>query len=117
MQESPFHFYYSWSDLKVIQIIRDSILYGQFIGGVLGALFAIYIQESIQLQVTFVCMWLGAAWVSIPAFIIGFVKQKKYDSESVTIHKKIIRRIIMILFFMTMTSFVFASQLYKILNI
>jgi hypothetical protein len=85
MQESPFGFHYTWTDLQPVRALAITVLVAQVIGAVFGLIFG---QQSTWGEQ----IWCGGAIATFPAFLVGLVIQSRLRPGSIGQNLVMVRR-------------------------
>jgi hypothetical protein len=85
MQESPFGFSYSWADLQPIRALVTTVVVAQVIGGLLGLFLLRHDSHFMQL-------WIGAAILTFPAFLVGLKIQTRIRPGSIAENWTMVKR-------------------------
>jgi hypothetical protein len=86
MKDSAWGFEYTWADLQPVRALAVTVIAGQVAGGLLGVLFP-------QFSRWFESLWFGAAFATLPAFVVGAVIQAYLRPGSLGENKVMVRRL------------------------
>lgn len=94
MKESQFGFEYSWEDLRPVRPLTIIVFGAQIVGGAVGA----FLHPFPRI---FVCLWFGAAILTLPAFLVGLVVQSRVKPGSLRENIVMVRRLGLIAAFLS----------------
>lgn len=98
MKESQFGFEYTREDLEPIRPLFTTILVFQAIGSVIGLI-------SINHHTWFENLWAGAAFATLPGFVVGLYVQTKARKEAIRENIILVRRLGMVALIFTLLTF------------
>jgi len=84
MKKSPFGFKYTWVDLQPVRVLAVTVLAAQLFGAIVGIAVAWHPDWLIN-------FWLGGAFATFPAFLMGLVIQSRLTPGRLSEHKVMVR--------------------------